>query len=408
MHHHALHLYALDAEDAVALGHDVEATLAGLALVLPDMIVLHVLLGRRTGRLAQVVHLRGNGRLQRVDALARQRADAIELRVDGAVDELVATSRGNGILAHASRQGLAGLFRSRHVDLVRYHDAGPLGQVVSVHFQLIFDDLVILQGIATLVVARQVDNLHNKRRALNVAQELMAQAAPLMGALNKTGNVGHHKGKIARRSYAQVGHECGEGIVGNFRTGRAHLRDERTFARTGHAHQGRIGHELHFQFDPALLSRLAQLGEGRSTTGGGDEVDVAATAHAAASHHHGLAVMGEVGDHLAHLLLVLEVLVDHRAHRHLEHQVLAGSAVHAAALAVGAALSLEVVLEAVLDQRGHAGVGLHHHVAAMAAVAAVGTALRHVGLATKRHAASAAIAALHIDSDFIDKHMNLS
>ena len=114
--------------------------------------------------------------------------------------------------------------------------------------------------------------------------------------------------------------------------------------------------------------------------------------------------MGKVGHELAGSLGFLEVFVDHGAHRHLEHQIVARGAVHAAALAVRAALCLEVVLEAIVDQRGHAGIGFEHHVAAMTAVAAVGTALGHMGLAAKRHAAGAAVAALNVDSDLINEH----
>ena len=133
-------------------------------------------------------------------------------------------------------------------------------------------------------------------------------------------------------------------------------------------------------------------------------MDVAAAAHAAVSHGDALAVVSEVGHELAGFLGFLEVFVDHGAHRHLEYQVGARGAVHAAALAVRAALGLEVMLEAVIDQRGHAGIGFKHHVAAMAAVAAIGTALGHVRLAAKRHAAGAAVAALDVDSDLINEH----
>ena len=63
-----------------------------------------------------------------------------------------------------------------------------------------------------------------------------------------------------------------------------------------------------------------------------------------------------------------------------------------------------MVLEAVFDERGQAGIGLDHDVAAVTAVAAVRTALRHMGLAAKRHAAGAAVAAFDMDAYFIDEH----
>ena len=78
---------------------------------------------------------------------------------------------------------------------------------------------------------------------------------------------------------------------------------------------------------------------------------------------------------------------------------------HARSFAVRAAIRLEVVLESVFYQRRKAGIGLDDHVAAMAAVAAVGTALRDVRLSTERHATCAAVAASNMNAYFIDEHV---
>ena len=67
----------------------------------------------------------------------------------------------------------------------------------------------------------------------------------------------------------------------------------------------------------------------------------------------------------------------------LSTKVLAGGSVHTRALAVRAALGFEMVFEAVFDERGQAGIGLDHNVAAVTAIAAVRTALRHMSLAAK-------------------------
>ena len=196
-----------------------------------------------------------------------------------------------------------------------------------------------------------------------------------------------------------------ERVVGDLRARGAHLRDERRLARARHAHERRVGHELHLELDPALLSRLAELRERGRAARRGDEMDVAAAARAPLGHDDALAVVREVGDELARLPRILEVLAHHGAHRHLEHEVLPRRAVHAAAFAVRAALGFEMVLEAVLDERGQARVGFEHHVAAVPAVAAVRPALRHMGLAAKRHATRAAVAALHMDAHFVDEHL---
>ena len=72
--------------------------------------------------------------------------------------------------------------------------------------------------------------------------------------------------------------------------------------------------------------------------------------------------------------------------------------------AVRAALGFEMVFEAVFDERGQAGIGLDHDVAAVTAIAAVRTALRHMSLTAKRHAAGTAVAAFDMDAYFIDEH----
>ena len=320
---------------------------------------------------------------------------------DGARGELVATGSRDGIGLDLDLQTLQRLFGTCDVDLVRHHDARARRQLVGVERQLVIDDLVVLERVAALPVAREVDHVHDERGALDMAEELVSQAAPLVRTLDETGDVGHDEAQIARARYAQVGHKRGERVIGDLRACRRDLRDKRAFAGRGHAHKRRVGHKLHLKLDPALLRRLAQLGERRRATRRGDEVDVAAAAHAAVCHGDALAVVGKVGHELAGFLGFLEVFVDHGAHRHLEHQIVARGAVHAAALAVRAALCLEVVLEAIVDQRGHAGIGFEHHVAAMTAVAAV---LGHVRLAAKRHAAGAAVAALDVDSDLINEH----
>ncbi len=80
-------------------------------------------------------------------------------------------------------------------------------------------------------------------------------------------------------------------------------------------------------------------------------MDVPATTLAAFHGDDALSIMGEVRDELARLLGLLGVFPDHRAHRDMEHQVLAASPMHLRSLAMGAARSLEVMLEAEVYER---------------------------------------------------------
>src|ERR1039458_5815877 len=134
---------------------------------------------------------------------------------------------------------------------------------------------------------------------------------------------------------------------------------------------------------------------------GGGEMLVAAAALAALGHAEFLARMGEIVDPLAG-----GFVVDHRAHGHLDFQRLALGTGALAALAVPAALRLVFRVEAELKQR--IGVLATHHedIAAAAAIAAARAAPRDVLLPAKSEATVAAVAGLHEDSDFINKHRN--
>ena len=72
---------------------------------------------------------------------------------------------------------------------------------------------------------------------------------------------------------------------------------------------------------------------------------------------------------------------------------------------MGTALSLEVVLEAVVDQRRDARVRLHHDSAAVAAVASIGTAFGYVRFAAEAHATGTAVAAFDFYFRNIYKHI---
>jgi hypothetical protein len=153
-----------------------------------------------------------------------------------------------------------------------------------------------------------------------------------------------------------------------------------------------------------LLGWLALLSESRGPAHGGAEVRVAAAAMATFADDDLLAVVGEVGNLVKALLGVDVELIHHRAKRHRKQDVLSVGAVTLGTLAVRSALSLKMMLEAVVDERGALGVGYDDDVAAVPAVTSVGAALGDVGLATERHAAGAAISALYVDVYLVDEH----
>ena len=113
--------------------------------------------------------------------------------------------------------------------------------------------------------------------------------------------------------------------------------------------------------------------------------------------------MRKVGDDVKRFLRFGIELAHDCTHRHLQNQIFTAFSVSTRPLTMRAALCTEMMLEAVVDQRRQLRRSLDHYVTAAAAVAAVRTAFRHVGLASKGHAASAAVAALNVDTADIGK-----
>jgi hypothetical protein len=74
------------------------------------------------------------------------------------------------------------------------------------------------------------------------------------------------------------------------------------------------------------------------------------------------------------------------------------------ALAVAAALGREVRAAPEAGEVAQRRIGHHHDVAAAAAVAAVGPALGHVGLASEGDHAVPAVAAPHVDARAVVEH----
>ena len=85
-------------------------------------------------------------------------------------------------------------------------------------------------------------------------------------------------------------------------------------------------------------------------------------------------------------------------------RVLSGGAGHVFLLALLAVLGMPVMVAAEIDEGVQAGPGAHDDVAAIAAVAAVGAAARHAGLAAERDGAVSAVTALDVNLSFVDKH----
>ena len=128
-------------------------------------------------------------------------------------------------------------------------------------------------------------------------------------------------------------------------------------------------------------------------------IPIAAPAAPAARRSKLLARLGEIEKLLARIRVE-----NHRAHGNFQNRVFARASVAIGSFAVPPALGAKFAVVAVAQQRVVVRIRFDHDVAAVAAVAARWPASRDVLLPAKRDAAIAAVAALHQDFGFINKH----
>jgi hypothetical protein len=133
------------------------------------------------------------------------------------------------------------------------------------------------------------------------------------------------------------------------------------------------------------------------------EILVAATAAPTLRNQDALPGDGKIRDGFASFFVVCE-----RADGNLQDHVAAGVAGAVGAFAVAAAIGFEFAIVAITEKRVVVGIRFEIDAAAVAAIASGRTAARNVFFTAKRDAAVAAIARLHQDFCFVNKHENHS
>ena len=245
--------------------------------------------------------------------------------------------------------------------------------------------------------------MHQHPGALDMPQEIMAQAQALTGALHQAGNIRQHKAVFPLLYDAQVGLQGGKMIIGDLRPSGGEHGKHGGFAHVGEAHQTYVRNGLQFQRQLHHFPLFAGLGELGGLPGGGGEVLIAISAVTAVKQGFLFAGVVHVQKQPARGLFP-----HHRSRRHLDDHVFSGLAGAPVGRAVRAVAGFKMPLEAEIHQRMHPFRGQKHHVAAPSAVAAVRAARGNVFFPVKGHAAVAAVAGLHPDIDNIYKKRHRS
>src|SRR5581483_11130354 len=167
--------------------------------------------------------------------------------------------------------------------------------------------------------------------ALDMAEEAVADAGALGGALDQAGDVGEDELAAAMRDHPQLRAQRREGIVADLGTGIGYSVEKSRFSGIGQADETGVGEELQAQPDPGLLARPAGAVLARRAIRRTFVAGIATAAVAALEQRHALADVGEVGKDM--LLVIGE---DLGADRNLDHQI---GAARAGAVGAGAALA---------------------------------------------------------------------
>jgi hypothetical protein len=239
--------------------------------------------------------------------------------------------------------------------------------------------------------------VHQHRAALDVAQELETEALALRRPRDEPRDVGDGEGHATCLDDAEVGHQRREGVVGDLRAGRADRGDERGLARAREADQRDVGDALELEHDVEDLAGLAEQREAGGLPLGVGQLGVAEAAAPARRDDVPRALPDQVGE------LVAVGVEDDGAVGDGQLQRRAVGAVAVAALAGPAAGGLLVRVEVVVQQRGRVVLDDEDHVAAVTAVAAVGTAEGLELLAVDGRAAVPAVAGGDVQHDAVDE-----
>ena len=203
-----------------------------------------------------------------------------------------------------------------------------------------------------------------------MAEKLDSQPRAVRRALYQPGNIRHDEFFAVTLAHPEIGRKRGEVIIGDLRPRLGHFGKQRGLAHVGKSHQPDVRNGFQFQNHFARLRLFARLGKMRRMAPAGNETRVALAPAAADEHGLFLPVLKNIRNDVSALFVLY-----HRAEGHFEKKsfaVLAEAVFRAAPLAV-------------FDER---------HVAAPAAVAAVGPAVHHALEMKKRGDAVAAVAGL--------------
>jgi len=279
------------------------------------------------------------------------------------------------------------------VELRRHYQGGTGGELHVVGRDLFPEDV----KVARRVVGAHIDHVDQRPGPGDVPEEPQPQAAPLVGALDQPGDVRHHEPVLDVARHTEVRLERGERVGGDLGPGRRETGQQGRLPGIRQSDQRHVGDHPELEVEGALLPRLAPLSAARHPVAARYEGGVAPAAASPAGHHRRRALTDQVGQRA--------VFVGHdRPVRHDQHEVSTGRAVPIVLPARPTVTSAAVGPVRVRREVEHRRVDPQHHVAALAAVAAVRPTARVVGLPADRRRTRSAVPRPHEQVRLVDQH----
>ena len=231
-----------------------------------------------------------------------------------------------------------------------------------------------------------------------MAQEVQSQSLVFVRAFDQAGHVGEDDLLVVDGEDAEIGRQGRERIAGDLRVGVGDGLEQAALACVGKANQGDVGDHLQLECDVPFLARFAFFRKARGAPLRTGEMGVALAAAPSPGDDAAVARFDEVGQRR-----VGAGVVNDRAAGDVDRQVLAVGAVAQGAAAGQAAFGGETASVLIIGKRQQILSGLDDDAAAVAAVAAVGSAFGNELFASETDAAVAAMAGFDVDPHEIDK-----
>ncbi len=186
----------------------------------------------------------------------RQRSVTRRLFLDMTVDRREQSAQHNVDILHASPPRLCSgvLFAARFsraicvfervgidgVDLRQDDDLRLFGEAAIIGLQFVADRLI---GLARMFAAG-VDEMQKHAAALDMAEEMIAEAEAFMRALDQPRNIGEHEFAAVAGDDAELRMQRREGIIGDLRLGGGDRGEEGRFAGIGQTDEAGVGDQF--------------------------------------------------------------------------------------------------------------------------------------------------------------------